>query len=61
MATKMQTITNVASQNQLTAEDKTSYEKTLLTRLLPQLNFYKDATKKKLPKNLLIDNISLET
>lgn len=51
MATKIQTITNVAGQNQLSAEDATFYEKTLLTRLLPQLNFYKDARKKKLPKN----------
>lgn len=51
MATKTQTITNVSNQNQLTAEDKTFYERTLLERLLPQLNFYKDAQKKKLPKN----------
>jgi len=51
MATKTQVITNVTNQNQLSAEDKTFYEKTLLTRLLPQLNFYKDAQKKKLPKN----------
>nr|DAI63176.1 MAG TPA: major capsid protein [Caudoviricetes sp.] len=51
MATKTQTITNVAGQNQLSAEDKTFYERTLLERLLPQLNFYKDARKKKLPKN----------
>lgn len=51
MATKMQVITNVTNQNQLTAEDKTFYERALLERLLPQLNFYKDATKKKLPKN----------
>lgn len=51
MATKMQTITSVESQNQLSAEDKTFYERTLLERLLPQLNFYKDAQKKKLPKN----------
>lgn len=51
MATKMQTITNVSNQNQLSAEDKTFYERTLLERLLPQLNFYKDAQKKKLPKN----------
>lgn len=51
MATKTQVITNVSGQNQLAAEDKTFYEKTLLTRLLPQLNFYKDARKKKLPKN----------
>lgn len=51
MATKMQTITNVTNHNQLTAEDKTFYERALLERLLPQLNFYKDATKKKLPKN----------
>nr|DAT24938.1 MAG TPA: major capsid protein [Caudoviricetes sp.] len=51
MATKTQVITNVTNQNQLSAEDKTFYEKTLLTRLLPQLNFYKDAMKKKLPKN----------
>lgn len=51
MATKTQVITNVSGQNQLSAEDKTFYEKTLLTRLLPQLNFYKDARKKKLPKN----------
>lgn len=51
MATKTQTITNVTNHNQLAAEDKTFYERTLLERLLPQLNFYKDATKKKLPKN----------
>ena len=51
MATKMQVITNVTNQNQLSAEDKTFYERALLERLLPQLNFYKDATKKKLPKN----------
>ena len=51
MATKMQVITNVTNQNQLTAEDKTFYERVLLERLLPQLNFYKDAMKKKLPKN----------
>lgn len=51
MATKTQTITNVSGANQLSAEDKTFYEKTLLMRLLPQLNFYKDAQKKKLPKN----------
>ena len=47
MATKTQVITNVTNQNQLSAEDRTFYEKTLLTRLLPQLNFYKDAMKKK--------------
>lgn len=51
MATKTQTITEVEGANQLAAEDKTFYEKTLLMRLLPQLNFYKDAMKKKLPKN----------
>lgn len=51
MATKMQTITSVTSQNQLAAEDKTFYERALLERLLPELNFYKDAQKKKLPKN----------
>lgn len=51
MATKTQVITNVSGENQLAPEDKTFYEKTLLTRLLPQLNFYKDAMKKKLPKN----------
>lgn len=51
MATKTQVITNVSGQNQLSAEDKTFYERTLLERLLPQLNFYKDAQKKKLPKN----------
>lgn len=51
MATKTQVITNVSGQNQLSAEDKTFYERTLLERLLPQLNFYKDARKKKLPKN----------
>lgn len=51
MSTKIQTITNVEGHNQLAAENKTFYEKTLLTRLLPQLNFYKDARKKKLPKN----------
>lgn len=51
MATKTQVITNVENHNQLSAEDKTFYERTLLERLLPQLNFYKDAQKKKLPKN----------
>ena len=51
MATKIQTITNVASQNQLPAEDKTFYERALIERLLPNLTFYKDAKKKKLPKN----------
>lgn len=51
MATKTQTITNVSGHNQLANEDKVFYEKTLITRLLPQLNFYKDAMKKKLPKN----------
>lgn len=51
MATKMQTITSVSNQNQLSAEDKTFYERTLLERLLPELHFYKDAMKKKLPKN----------
>lgn len=51
MATKTQVITNVPGQNQLSAEDKTFYERALLERLLPELNFYKDAQKKKLPKN----------
>ena len=51
MATKTQTITNVEGANQLANEDKVFYERTLLERLLPQLNFYKDAMKKKLPKN----------
>lgn len=51
MATKLQTITNVENHNQLSAEDKIFYERVLLERLLPQLNFYKDAMKKKLPKN----------
>jgi len=51
MATKIQTITNVENHNQLSAEDKIFYERALLERLLPELHFYKDATKKKLPKN----------
>lgn len=51
MATKTQTITNVTGANQLAQEDKTFYERALISRLLPQLNFYKDARKKKLPKN----------
>ena len=51
MATKTQVITNVSGHNQLSAEDKIFYERALLERLLPQLNFYKDARKKKLPKN----------
>ena len=51
MATKIQTITNVSGHNQLSAEDKIFYERALIERLLPQLNFYKDAQKKKLPKN----------
>lgn len=51
MATKTQTITNVTGANQLANEDKIFYERALLKRLLPELNFYKDAMKKKLPKN----------
>ena len=51
MATKTQTITAVEGANQLANEDKVFYERTVLERLLPQLNFYKDAMKKKLPKN----------
>lgn len=51
MATKSQTITNGTNHNQLSAEDKTFYERTLLQRLLPSLMFYNDAEKKKLPKN----------
>lgn len=51
MVTKSQTITNVTNHNQLSAEDKTFYERTLLQRLLPSLMFYNDAEKKKLPKN----------
>ena len=51
MATKTQTITEVTNHNQLSAEDKTFYERALLSRLLPELHFYKDAQKKKLPKN----------
>jgi N4-gp56 family major capsid protein len=51
MATKVQTITNVEGANQLANEDKIFYERALLERLLPELNFYKDAMKKKLPKN----------
>ena len=51
MDTKSQTITNVTNHNQLSAEDKTFYERTLLQRLLPSLMFYNDAEKKKLPKN----------
>ena len=51
MATKSQTITNVTNHNQLSAEDKTFYERTLFQRLLPSLMFYNDAEKKKLPKN----------
>lgn len=47
----MNTITSVSGQNQLSAEDKSFYERTLLERLLPELQFYKDATKKRLPKN----------
>lgn len=51
MATQSQTITNVTGHNQLSAEDKVFYERVLIERLLPTLNFYKDAMKKKLPKN----------
>lgn len=51
MATQSQTITNVTGHNQLSSEDKTFYERILIERLLPTLNFYKDAMKKKLPKN----------
>ena len=51
MATKTQTITNVEGANQLANEDRIFYERALLERLLPELNFYKDAMKKKLPKN----------
>lgn len=45
------TITNVTGANQLAAEDRTFYERALIERLIPELNFYKDAQKKKLPKN----------
>ncbi len=51
MPNKVQTITNVSSENQLTVEDKKFYERTLLERLLPELHLYKDAKKKRLPKN----------
>lgn len=51
MATKTQTLSNVEGANQLSAEDKIFYERALIERLIPQLNFYKDAMKKKLPKN----------
>lgn len=51
MATNIQTMNSVTGGNQLSAEDGKFYEKVLITRLLPELNFYKDAVKKKLPKN----------
>ena len=51
MATKNQTITNVTNHNQLTSQDKTFYDRVLLERLIPELQFYADAMKKKLPKN----------
>lgn len=34
----------------LTTENQTFYDRTLLSRLLPELHFYKDAKKKKIPK-----------
>ena len=34
----------------LTAENQTFYDRALLERLLPELHFYKDAKKKKIPK-----------
>jgi N4-gp56 family major capsid protein len=51
MATNIQTIDAVTGGNQLSAESKTFYERALIERLLPGLNFYNDAMKKKLPKN----------
>ena len=44
-------LTNVSGGTQISAEDRTFYERTLLERAKPELHFYKDAMKKKLPKN----------
>ncbi len=51
MATNIQTIDAGTGANQLSAESKTFYERALIERMLPGLNFYGDAMKKKLPKN----------
>lgn len=44
----MSTINNSISN--LSTENQTFYDRTLLSRLLPELHFYKDAKKKKIPR-----------
>lgn len=51
MSTKINSMTAGEGLNQLSAEDKKFYIRTLIERLLPELFLYNDAMKKKLPKN----------
>lgn len=51
MATNINSMTSGTGLNQLSAEDKKFYIRTLLERLLPDLFLYNDAMRKKLPKN----------
>lgn len=51
MPTNINSMTEGEGLNQLSAEDKKFYIRSLLERLLPELFLYKDAMKKKLPKN----------
>jgi len=51
MPTNLNSMTAGEGLNQLSAENKIFYVKTLITRLLPDLFLYNDAMKKKLPKN----------
>lgn len=51
MPTNLNSMTAGEGLNQLAAEDKKFYIRTLIERLLPELFLYNDAMKKKLPKN----------
>lgn len=51
MSTNINSMSAGEGLNQLSAEDKKFYIRTLLERLLPELFLYNDAMKKKLPKN----------
>lgn len=51
MSTNINSMTAGNGLNQLSAEDKKFYIRTLIERLLPELFLYNDAMKKKLPKN----------
>lgn len=51
MPTNINSMTAGEGLNQLSAEDKKFYVRTLVERLLPELFLYNDAMKKRLPKN----------